>query len=298
MCSAERLIAAALGGALVLAPGSAGAADSEYPLSFVERPLTLPRLTLAPELELDLNRLGVSVLSATGVATADAVLAGMQVGATFGVTDNLEVGALVLPLQFTNPVGYGGLFVGEEKSGNPGVFATYRFLRLRGVDLGARLLVQVLTPQPGLGAGVLIEPSAPLLLHIGRIARLDAEVGIPIGVRGGTTTRVGTTTVQTSSSGFVGLDVPVRLAVDIVEPFHVGASTGVHVDDFGHPGESTSIPLGVFAGYAIGGRRPLVDVDAFFSFVDFFTPGGGPFGDRLNGGLFITGVSAKGYVYF
>jgi hypothetical protein len=40
-----------------------------------------------------------------------------------------------------------------------------------------------------------------------------------------------------------------------------------------------------------------VHVDPFFSFYDFVTPGGGLLGDKVNPGIFVAGVSARGYVY-
>ena len=73
---------------------------------------------------------------------------------------------------------------------------------------------------------------------------------------------------------------------------------GVRVEDFGKGGETTFIPLGVFAGYAIGEKKPIVDIDPFFSFYQFITPGGGTLGNKANPGLFVAGVSARGYIYF
>jgi hypothetical protein len=277
---------------------AARAGDQEYPVSFVERPLTLPKLTLAPSLELDINRVGVS-----GAGGGSLVIAGMQIGASFGILPNLEVGAIVLPIQFNNGAGYGTLpsplgFVGEEgKSGNPSVFATFRFLHLESLDLGARLWIQIYTPHSGLGAGALIEPSVPLLLHIGKIGRFDAELGLPILVAP-STAAAGTLGGTSSTQVSVGLDLPLKLAFDIIEPLHVGVSTGLRVDDFSQAGESTAIPLGVFMGYAVGEKRPLIDIDPFFSFFDFITPGGGLFGDKINPGVFVVGVNARGYFYF
>lgn len=278
--------------AIALSAGSARAAhghgdheESEYPLSYVERPMTLPRLTLAPQLELDVDRIGFA--GRTGAV----VVAGMQLGATFGITKDLEVGAVVLPVQFNQGAGYGGLFFGEEALlAEPSIFATYRFLHQHMIELGARLRMEFIVPRGGLSAGFFIEPSVPLLVHLGPRVRLDAEVGIPIGVVPSSTTGKAETAV--------GLDVPVRVSFDIIEPLHVGASTGVRIEDFGNPKESAVVPLGIFMGYAVGGKKPIVDIDPFFNFVDFITPGGGPFDQKVNPGVFVLGVSARGYIYF
>jgi hypothetical protein len=241
-------------------------------------------MTLAPQLEIDIDRIGIGTLG-------DVVVAGMQIGASFGITKDLEVGAIVLPIQFNNGAGYGGAFVGEEAIlANPMLFATYRFLHERNFDLGARLRMEFIVPRLGLGAGAIIEPSVPFLLHIGERMRFDAEVGIPIAVAPDETTG--------KSHAAIGLDVPLRLSFDIIEPLHVGVSTGVRVEDFGHPKESAVVPLGIFMGYAIGEKKPIVDIDPFFSFFEFITPGGGIGGDKVNPGIFVAGVSARGYIYF
>jgi hypothetical protein len=285
------LVSGLLIAAASLTVRAARAGDQEYPVSFVERPLTLPKFTLAPSLELDVTHVGVA-----GPGGGSLTSAGMQIGATFGITDNIEVGTILVPVQFNNGAGFGAVpvvgFVGEE--GTPGYlsfYGTFRFLHTEMLDLGARLRVEIVTNSV---TGAVIEPSVPLLLHIGKIGRLDAELGIPI-------------TVLSTSASFgvvggtqvaAGLDVPIKLAFDIIEPLHVGVSTGVKVDDFSQAGASTAIPLGVFMGYAIGEKRPLIDIDPFFNFYQFITPGDGLFDHKVNPGVFVVGVSARGYVYF
>lgn len=277
------------------AHGEHGGEESEYPVSYVERPLTLPKFTLAPFGELDIVRIGVG----EGANSAAAVVAGMQIGASFGITKNIEVGAVVLPIQFNNGAGYGGLFVGEEGTlAQPSIYGTFRFLHTGVFEMGARLRLQFIVPHAefGLGAGAIITPSVPMLVHIGKVGRLDAEVAIPIRAIG---VSEGTGAFSTSTTQVrAGLDIPLRLAFDIIEPLHVGVSTGVSIEDFGEASASTRIPLGVFFGYAVGHGKPIVDIDPFFSFFQFITPGGGIFGDKVNPGIFVAGVSARGYIYF
>ena len=273
--------------ALALAARVAGAqpepAESEYPLSFVERPLTLPRMTLAPELELEVARqpdgLGVTPV-------------GLNLGATFGITRNWEVGAFFLPLEFTPSVTYGSPYVAES---NLQVFSTFRFLNARAFEMGARLRAYFITTT---GAGAQITPSVPMIIHLGKVGRIDAEVALPITARG-------TAAGGVSAGGAtVGLDVPLSIAFDIIEPLHVGLSTGVQVEDFGHAGDTLFVPLGFFAGYAIGGKRPLLDVDVFFQWAQFIAPTAANSSTNnlavgtFNAGDFNTGLAVKGYFYF
>jgi hypothetical protein len=292
------LVAASIAAHAAHAEEPAHAEGSEFPVSYVERPLTLPRFTLAPFGELDIDRFGTTG-SATGGLSTSVVLAGMMLGASFGITKDAEIGAILIPVQFNESAGFGGLFYGDERiQAQPSVFATYRFLNREPVELGARLLVQFLVPRTGLGAGVRIEPSVPLLVHIGKIGRFDAEVGVPITVEGSRTEITNGVSTAVASQAYAGIDVPVRIAFDIIEPLHIGLNTGLVIEDFGHAGETTAIPLGLFTGYAVGQKKPIVDIDAFFSWFDFITPGGGPFGDKVNPGLFVVGLKATGYVYF
>jgi hypothetical protein len=269
-----------LGAVVALTAGSALAAghkhheeeESEYPVSYVERPLVIPRMTLAPQLSIDVTHV-------TGLGSIEA---GMALGAAFGVTKDLELGAVVLPLTFSPSFAYGNLEL----------FGTYRFVHNHQLDVGGRLRVAVLTPRLGIRAGSVIEPSVPLLLHIGKSARLDAELGVPISLNG--VTGEGATLAQ---STFVGLDVPVAFSVDIIEPLHVGVRSGVQIFDLGHPKAAATIPLGFFAGYAVGGKKPVVDIDPFFTWTSFLTPGGGAGNEKINPGNWTVGLEVRAYIY-
>jgi hypothetical protein len=272
-------VAAALALTARVAGAQPAPEESEYPLSFVERPLTLSHLTLAPELEFEVARdpdgLGVTPV-------------GLNVGATFGITRNWEVGAFVLPLEFTPSVTYGSTYVPES---NLQVFSTFRFLHAGVFEMGARLRAYFITTT---GAGVEIVPSVPMIIHLGKFGRIDAEVAVPI---------VGRGSVGGGSSA--GLSVPISVAFDIIEPLHVGVSTGVQILNFSDASDTFFIPLGFFAGYAIGNKRPLLDIDVSFQWTEFIAPlvatnadpaASGP--STFNGGSFTAGISAKGYFYF
>jgi hypothetical protein len=258
-------------------------ADTEYPLSFVERPLTLPAMTLAPEFDIGVERAGLG----SGLGAVSATAGVMNLGATFGITNDIEVGALVVPIQFNDPAGYG----------DPEFFATFRFLHTPSIELGARLNLVIATPRDGLSAGALIMPGVPLLVHVGKILRIDAEVAVPISVQAGTgISTSGGPEITTTNAVGVGLTVPVEVAVDIIEPLHADVTTGLTIGDFRDAADSTVVPLGFGVGYAIGTKRPLLDLDLAFNWPLFAVPGSPD--SKVNAGFFTLGLTAKGYFYF
>lgn len=251
-----------------------GGHESEYPLTYAERPLTLSKMTLAPALGFNVGHVGVS----GGGISASATTFGIELGAAFGITKDFEVGAVVLPMDFAPSVAYGA----------PQLFATYRFLDSPTVEIGGRLRVAIY--HNGL-TGAAITPSVPFLFHLGKVARLDLEPGVAISANragyGGTTLGGGST--------YVGLSVPVSFAINVIEPLHVGVNTGIIASDFGHFGDSVTVPLGFFAGYAIGGKKPVVDIGPFFRWDGFLTPGSA--GDKVNAGIWNVGLNVRAYLY-
>ena len=160
------------------------------------------------------------------------------------------------------------------------------------IELGGRVSVTVVPGRGGAKTGAVIQPGVPGLLHIGKSARLDAGVFVPITVVGGAS--VAGTTV--AGRALVGLNVPVRFIYDIIEPLHVGARTGLQIFDFGHAKDSILVPLQIVAGYAIAGKNgPIVDIDPFFGWnalVNTTLPG------KADAGGITVGVSVGGFFYF
>jgi hypothetical protein len=247
-----------------------GKAGEKMPLPFAQRPLTLPRMTLAPEAEVGVTHFSLgSFGSITGF--------GLELGAHFGILDDLEVGAVVLPIDFAPDFRYG----------NPRVEGTFRFLK-GTVEMGARLRATIATESGA--SGVILEPGLPMLFHITEAARLDTGVFVPMAFGAG---------VGPFSAGghtVVGVNIPVQFIYDVIPELHIGARTGLGMVDFGHAGESFYIPLGLVAGYAIGNEKgPLVDIDPFFTFPYFAIPGSS--GDKVVTALWQTGVTATVYLY-
>lgn len=260
-------------GALAAEEGSGG---KRLAVSYTERSLTLPKLVLSPELGFHLGK----------VPLADTRV-GVELGARLGITDQLEVFAVVAPIEFAPEVGYV----------NPSIGATYSFLRKGNLELGARLGVTIITkaseemiPVPTDSAGVLIEPGVPMVLHLlhDRV-RVDAGVFLPI---------------QLSQTSGLGVRVPIEFAYDVTEPFHVGLRSGVGILNLAgsSAGNNLYVPLGVFAGYAIGGRSgPLLDIDPFFTWREFARPAvqgiNGTNADKLVPGDWVVGVNLAAFLY-
>ncbi len=248
--------------------------ESEYPVSYVERPLTLSRLTLAPELELSVVRESPFVASVNAHPPAEAV-AGLSLGATFGITRDFEISAVVLPLEL-NAANENGQRT--FRYGSPILGATFRFYHSHVLEVGARLQGTIYTESGATGA--LITPSVPLLFHLGTRARIDTGVALPITARAGTTS--------------TGLQIPFALAVDVIEPFHLGVNTGLVFEDIGRS-TAAGIPLGFFGGWAFGRHKPIVDLDAFFRWDSLVTPNGN---EKFEAGVYEVGLAAKAYLYF
>ena len=265
-----RLLAAALG-ALFFLRGTAATADEpvvatneskdgRLPLSYVERPLTLPRLVLDPGVDFN-------------VTNVNGTFANLALRAAFGVTDDFEIEAIVAPLQLSPTVTYG-----QVEQPGPSLGLTYRVPPNSGSEVAVHIDATVFT-LPGL-SGVILRPGLPLLFHMGKRARIDCGAYVPI-------TAAYTTTV--------GLRLPFAVAVDIVETMHIGASTGFTIETFNAPANFV-LPLGVFAGYAIGGKDgPVVDIDPFFRWPRLL-PANPNLGENT-ADEYQVGVELRGYFY-
>ncbi|MFT3774845.1 MAG: hypothetical protein QM820_56575 [Minicystis sp.] len=284
-----------LGAVVALSAGTAQAAkhghrphpddgpDSDYPLPYAQRPLTLPRMTISPELDFTATRVG-------GAAPAGALVpVGINIGASFGITKDIEVGALFLPIQFAPTAGYGS---SAGANGSLQFFGTYRFIHHRDVEMGARLRTFIVTQGV---TGAVIEPSVPVLLHLGRAARLDVELGVPITIAG--VNGVTGAGAAKASRSYVGIDLPISLSFNVIQPLYLGVKTGLNIYDLGHPKEFASIPLGFFLGYSVGRDKPILDIVPFFTWSQFLTPGGGLGNEKFNAGYFTAGLIAKGFIY-
>ncbi len=245
--------------ATLSAASSAQAQDApqRLPLSFSRRPLTLTRSTLRLDAELAIAHFETSFLGVT--ASSNSV--GLGLGAGFGITEDLEVGATVLPLTLSPDFKYNA----------PSVYGTYRFLR-GDVEVGARLALTLPIDRDfGVNVGV------PVLLHLGDTARLDTGAFVDL--------------VFSDPLG-KQLSIPVAFTASINPNLFVGARTGFLFPNF----DSFGMPLGVYVGYTLAGgdgAAPLADITAAFDFPLFLRSGGG---DAIYTGLWTA--SLNGRIFF
>jgi hypothetical protein len=259
---ASTLVAVApTGPAPAAAPASAE--GIRLPVAYTQRGITNPAMILSPVAEFDVSRFVAA--GGLGPSATDEVFG---VGTGYSITDDFGVRVTLFALNF-NPVQDNGLAFG----------ATYRFLK-GTLEMGVALDFDIQTiPNEG---GVVIDPSVPMHLHLGDSARLDFTPGF------------GISTVAPSSVGF---GVPVQLAIDIVEPFHIALNTGFGFLLSKPPapetfGDTAFVSLGFNAGYAIAGPHgPIADINPFFVWPELVNGFGAQAGD------FEAGVIGTFYIY-
>jgi hypothetical protein len=304
-------------GALLAAGGTAGAEEEHgkkkgeahegrLPVSYTERPLTLPQKILNIEGEFAVDHVAAATQGLTSL--------GLSLSARYGILDDLELYALVLPLEI-------GPFPRDPANSvahykNPKIGLTYRFLRDR-FELAATLGVTIVTanseedpvaaPAPLVQTGAILEPGALFRFHITKEALLEGGLLLPIEFGSLATVAPGET-LPGNNVG-VGLRIPLAFAYDIREPFHVGLRTGVGMSSFanqvtgGSVAENLYIPLGIFAGYAIAGKDgPILDIDPFLTWNNLFTPSAQAHGlqsaESVHPADISVGVALGGFLYF
>lgn len=252
---------------------ASGEEKPKQPLAVAERRLTLPALTLSPEITVD-----VSHLSGEGIGEGEIEI-GAAVGVRFGILDDLEIGATVAPFVITPAFAYN----------NPRLWGTYRFLEGQ-VEVGGTLSVGVISyaapltlpPLPQQATGVLLQPGIPARIHIGESARLDLGVYVPIELGG---------------LGALGFKIPVEFVYDFVKSFHVAVNTGFVISNLNDAVNHMIVPAGLSAGVAIAGKKgPVLDIDPFFRLPVLLTPALEP-GKQLNVYAFVTGLEASFFLY-
>jgi hypothetical protein len=263
------------------------------PVAEAQRPLTLPTLILNPSVEVDILRI-----------QAHDAYADLTGQASFGVTDDLTVRALFLPLQLGGPAGQDLHYGQTSETKGPSVGATYRFIR-GPVELGAGIDLRVFTAENI--TGVAIVPTIPLRIHAGPRFRIDAAA--TVNITRATSTTTGTTvianpggggdvltpTTTSASANAVRLTVPLSALYNITEPFFVGVSSGLTINNLGNVDNSTGIPVGIFAGYSVGGAHgPILDIEPGLSFPYLVMPGRS---EVTNAGEYVVGLSIGGFFY-
>jgi hypothetical protein len=260
-------LGAALGSVTLLARADE---DEDYPLQYAARPLTLHSRTLSIYAAADATRF----VADPGAAQRDlATGLTVQAGAKFGLSSDFEVDAALAQVQILPTLAYG----------NPTLGATFRLLDTV-LEIGVRGRLTFVTASKT--AGVIAEPSVPLQIHLGESLRIDLNPGVPLAL-------------QRGALPTIGLDVPVDIAINLIDKIYVGGQTSLYIADLSSPGESVTVPLGLFAGLSIGSDVPYVEIAPFFTWPKFAQPGASHAGEqKLNLDLYTAGLAVRGYLYF
>ncbi len=184
--------------------------------------------------------------SSTGISLTDGADMGISayIGAGFGVIENLEVGAILLPLNLAPS--------GVDTFGDISLYGRYQFVD-GDTQVAGQLTLQVPTATDfGIGLGL------PVKFGIGENAALNTGLRLSM--------------VFADPDMIMGLNIPVELAFNVSPNLYFGGFTGFNADLQPTTFESLHIPLGVFGGYTLDlGNKMLLDVTAQFGFPNFLS---------------------------
>jgi hypothetical protein len=257
-----------------LSAGPARAEPGEYSVSYAERPLTPPRGQL--ELDADFGVLHINIPD-TGDIDVDDTFVSLAFGGSYGIMDDLQVGAEILPLQLSPEFLYG----------EPELFALYRFVRGQ-VDVGGRIALAIPFRDED---NVHLEFYVPVLIHLGTTARLD--LGLNLDLEFGEGASFDDDTGEPEDFGY-SWSIPVAFAFQATPNLFLGPRTAFGWSEF-DIGETIFSPLGIFAGYTIArgdGARPMLDIIASFDFPFFFS-WGELYPDTVTTDVWALGLTAR-----
>ncbi|HEY2511056.1 MAG TPA: hypothetical protein VGI39_09380 [Polyangiaceae bacterium] len=224
-------------------------APPRLPLAHAARPLTLPQGVLEP-------------IARFAVLQEPPRLWNLGFGAAAGLTDHVEVHAVVAPLQISPSATFG-----QQGHPGPSVGAT-AWLSGQRSQLGLSAEVTWITVPHGSGAVI--------------------DLGLPVHSRSGDTVRLdygAFVRLTQSADKTAAVSLPFSFAVDLIPAIHLGAGTGLVYDG------SLNIPLGFFAGGAIGGADgPLVEIDPYFRLPSLFS-------SAQSDQRYEAGVTLRGFFY-
>jgi hypothetical protein len=243
-------------------------ATLRQPYALSQQPLTLPGRTLELDGAFGLLRLPVPAMGTflPGFET-DWTLA---FGAGFGITDNLTVRALIVPLTFTS---------NGTDFGNPTVSLLYRLSQASFAELGAE--VDVLFPVAS-GSKLTFDLGLPLLL---RAAWLRVDTGLFVALGN-----------DPNDNFRSALTIPLLVSLDVTEQGYIGVDSGPAIPLSGSG--ATVLPLGFRAGFRAKGKLgPIVDVGPVFEFPFFFEPNPIGGGQNVTTSIWVLSFSAKVYLY-
>jgi hypothetical protein len=237
---------------------SAGA----WPVTYAQRPLVLNegllRIDVGPAdfALLEYNR-GLSFTKQDGI---DDTFVNLGIGAAYGVMQNLEVGAVVLPLAISPDFTFGDI----------SAYGRYRLME-GDTEIGLQADVWIPTDTDfAIGAGV------PVMFHLSPTARLDTGARVKF--------------TFADPDMVVGLNIPLALNFNITDTIFLGARTGFEWQSF-DVSESMAIPLGAQAGFNV--MEGKLDLLAWFRLPTFLAPNAPAGADTVQAGTWQLGVGAN-----
>ncbi len=216
---------------------SAETGPDGLPLVFSQRPLTLSEGTLAIDAELSYTGFA-SIETPVGSIDIDPIIQ-LRAGASYGINEDLEVGAVVLPLVLSPETDYG----------NPALYGVYRFQK-GSFQIGAGLAAIIPVQD---GSDFVLQAGLPMRLAINDASRIDF-----------------TPTFQFvfGDSTITNFALPIDFSVNFNRPFFLVAGLGINAPDLDF--DLVTIPLSVGVGYTLGtGDTPLADIIAEFELPAF-----------------------------
>ncbi|MEM1414750.1 MAG: hypothetical protein AAGH15_07610 [Myxococcota bacterium] len=246
-----------------------------YPTAYVQRPLTIGARRIHVNGFLHVFR------PFDGADPAS----GFNIGGSFGITDDLEVGVSAermgtdrgrwilgslfrgaFPLQFTQDFDYGDI----------PLFARFRLI---DGDLELALEASVLIPTQtdfGFAFGV------PIRVHLGDALSLDTGAELAVWF---VDVSPGVDETQ------VNLEVPARFALQFTEELYLGLNTGFRTIDF----DLHSIPFGIEVGFTIMAGSVPLDLVGAFQWPDFLFFGEGV-DDNLRQDRFLVTFGVRAFI--
>lgn len=241
----------------------------EFPVKYVDRPLTLPKKILSID-----AHVGVTHFENEGANLGAINAVPIDLGAAIGLTDDVTL--------YTQPL---TLLIGRVDSAFPdthvtdvyyGTFklgGTFRFFHNEVVEIGARAEFGATGSLDMLH----LTGGVPLVVHAGHVVRLETGFYIsgffPVGRAGqyfafpnGADPDGGIATIGSSLPELTPIPapgIPVNVTFQIAEPFFLGLDTGFGLGSF-HTRSSDDLafmPLGLHVGGTVSSRnKPVADI--------------------------------------
>lgn len=243
--------------ALTLIPLTATA--NGLPMKFSERPLTLTEGTFA--IDGSLRYLKLASIEAGPVTITPDPIISLDVMVQYGIMDDLEVGALAVPLVLSPDADYG----------NPFLYGRYRFVK-SAVELAGQIGITI-PVQDGSSFG--LDLGLPVLFGLTNTTKLISGVYVNL--------------LFADPDMIPTLRIPLDFAVNFSEQLFLTLRSGLNVPDFDF--DFMTVPLGVGLGYtlAANAENPLADLYLTFDFTNFIQGSG----DTINADVFAIAIGAR-----